>query len=55
MKIVLLSVSIAILGYFALQTLPDRREGPQLASNSLEPTASSQPHLDRPGATRTRH
>lgn len=39
MKILLLSVSIAILGYFALQALPDRRDAPRFASASSDATA----------------
>jgi hypothetical protein len=36
MKIVLCSLSIAILGYFALQMLPARDGPPRLAANSTD-------------------
>lgn len=41
MKIVLLSLSIGILGYFALQALPRRDHNPRLAENSAPATTEA--------------
>ncbi len=55
MKIVLLSLSIAILGYFALQSLPLRDHNPRLASNSSEPTSDASTPLPQVHRARGHH
>jgi hypothetical protein len=41
MKIVLLSFSIGVLGYFALQTLSDPKKAPRFAATSQEVAADT--------------
>ena len=44
MKILLLSASIMILGYFALQALPERGHTPHFASTSSDVTGDVSPY-----------
>ena len=52
MKIVLCSLSIAVLGYFALQTLPALNAPPRLAANSTD--VADDASADSRGAPRVR-
>ena len=54
---VLLSLSIAVLGYFALQYLPERGHAPRLAANSSNASETTAPPTPSavPGIARGRH
>ena len=54
MKIVALSISIGILGYFALQALPGLDEAPNLAASSHDANAAASP-ADTPRVARGRN
>jgi hypothetical protein len=53
MKIALLSLSIAVLGFFALQALPEPGARPQLAMHSSD--AEDKAATPRPVIVRGRH
>ena len=53
MKIVLLSLAIAVIGYFSLSLLPDRENAPRLASSGYDD--ASAPPRDARSARIYRH